>query len=108
MVNEVVHRAAVQQGFFNRGSFRTYSKRDVYFLYVMIQAIRFLCSSPGRRGWAVQKSSCPMNTLFRTLSWMLSFNPFSSTTSWLTFFSSISSWVVATSVVAVAAIGWVM
>src|SRR6266403_4238078 len=50
MVNEVVHRATVQQGFFDHGSFRTYSKRDVYFLYVMVQAVRSFCSSPGRRG----------------------------------------------------------
>ena len=42
VVDEVVHRATIQQGFFDCGSFRTYSKRDCYFLYVMIHAVRSL------------------------------------------------------------------
>jgi len=35
VVDEVIHRAAIQQGFFDRGPFRAYSERDIYFLYVM-------------------------------------------------------------------------
>src|SRR6266404_4736771 len=48
-----------------------------------------------------------MNAPFRTLSWTSSFSPLSSTTSWLTFSSSVSVWVVAASRFDMVAVGWV-
>src|SRR6266403_4597252 len=49
-----------------------------------------------------------MNAPFKTLSWTLSFSPFNSAMRRLTFSSSISVWVVATSTVDVVAVGWVV